>query len=303
MILVIILLMTSTLRFPLLLILTLFGTAFAAEPAKLVLALKPDKNPEAMLAERAALATALTPLMGKPVDVIVPLSAAVITEGLANGTIDAAHVASTDLAKMIPDAATAGAATLLLAVEVNGKTTYSSIWLGMKDQAFAGVESLKGQRVAFASKTSTSGGVVPLYDLSKRGLIPAGKGPDAFFGAGNVWYGTGYVSAVERVLAGEAVAAAVSDYVFFGDKHLTAEQKATLKVVATQGPVPTHVIAVSRNLSEANRTTLKEALLGLGTSQAALRDKVFGGPLVTVDEAAHLQPIRAALVVVSAMPL
>ncbi len=283
--------------------LTLGSSALAAEPAKLVLALKPDKNPEAMLTERAALAAALTPLMGKPVEVIVPLSAAVITEGLANGTIDAAHLASTDLAKLAPDAAATGPATLLLAVEVNGKTTYSSVWLGLKDQPFDGVASLKGQRVAFASKTSTSGGVIPLYDLSQRGLIPAGQGPEAFFGAGNVWYGTGYVSAVERVLSGEAAAAAVSDYVFNGDKHLNAEQKAKLKIVATQGPVPTHVVAVSRLVSEATRTTLRDALLGLGKADAGLRDKVFGGPLVTVDEATHLQPIRAALATVKAMTL
>jgi ABC-type phosphate/phosphonate transport system substrate-binding protein len=47
-------------------------------PAEVVVALKPDKDPDKMLAEREALAKALAASLGRPVKVIVPLSAAVI---------------------------------------------------------------------------------------------------------------------------------------------------------------------------------------------------------------------------------
>jgi hypothetical protein len=60
------------------------------------------------------------------------------------------------------------------------------------------------------------------------------------------------------------------------------------------------VIAARRALPEADRAALAKALAGI---DASLRDRVFGGPLVTVDETAHLAPIRAALAAVQAMKL
>ena len=78
-----------------------------------------------------------------------------------------------------------------------------------------------------------------------------------------MFYGTGYVSAVERVLNGQAEAAAVSYYVLDKDKHLTAEQRAKLKKVAEQGPVPTHVIAIRSNISPSDQETLRKALEAL----------------------------------------
>jgi phosphonate transport system substrate-binding protein len=270
----------------------------AAEPARLVVALKPDKNPEAMAGERAELSRLLGTALARPVEVIVPTSAAVISTGFANGTIDAAHIASTDLAKDSPDPARPGPARIARVVQVGGKTSYSSIWLATAGKPYREVADLAGKPVAFASRTSTSGCIVPLYDLQTRGLLKPGGAPADFFGAGNVFYGTGYVSAVERVLDGSAEAAAVSDYVFLGDKHLTPEQKARLRVLASQGPVPTHVLAVRRAFAGAD--ALAGAIAGL---DPALQARVFGGPLVEADETTHLAPIRAALAAVQAMKL
>lgn len=272
----------------------------AAEQPKLVIALKPDKNPEAMAAERGELSRLLAAALGRGVEVIVPTSAAVIATGIANGTIDAAHVASTDFAKESPQAGQAGPARIALAVQVKGQTSYSSVWLTLADKPYAAVKDLAGKPVAFASRTSTSGCIVPLYDLQQQGLIAAGGSPADFFGAGNVFYGTGYVSAVERVLDGSAEACAVSDYVIEGDKHLQPEQKARLRILARQGPVPTHVLVVRSALAEAEAAALAAAVAGL---DPALRDRVFGGPLVAVDGQAHLAPIRAALAAVKAMKL
>jgi phosphate/phosphite/phosphonate ABC transporter binding protein len=281
--------------------LALLATALvAADQPRLVIALKPDKNPEAMAAERGELSRLLGAAVGRPVEVIVPTSAAVISTGLANGTIDAAHIAATDFAKEVINPEKPALARIALAVQVKGKTSYSSIWLTLADKPYTSIAQLAGKPVAFASRTSTSGCIVPLYDLQQKELIKAGGSPADFFGSGNVFYGTGYVSAVERVLDGSAEAAAVSDYVFEGDKHLKPEQKARLKVLASQGPVPTHVLAIRIALPSTEAATLTKAIAGL---EAGLRDRVFGGPLVEVDEQAHLAPIRAALAAVKAMKL
>lgn len=261
-------------------------------PAKIVVALKPDKNPDQMLQEKRALEAFLSSKLDRPVEVIIPLSSAVILEGLANGTIDLGYLSSTDMVH----ARSRNVADLLLAGEINGKTYYQSYWLALKDKPYSKVEDLRGKPIAFASKSSTSGFVVPLWDLRRRGLIPENGTAEDFFGKGNVWFGSGYVSAVERVFSGEVEAAAVSDYVLDRDKHLTEAQRAKLKKVTAQGPVPTHVIAVRSSISEAGREQLRAALDNLNQpANQALRDRLFTSKLVRVDADAHLNSLRDAL--------
>jgi phosphonate transport system substrate-binding protein len=266
----------------------------AASPitlSKVVVALKPDKDPDAMVAERAQLSEYLSKELGKPVEVIVPLSSAVILEGLSNGTIDLAYLAATDMVNAMNEQIGA----LLLAGEIDGKTSYQSYWVTLKEKPYQSVDDLKGKPIAFASKTSTSGYVVPLWDLRQKNRISESGNAEEFFGAGNVWFGSGYVSAVERVLNGDAEAAAVSYYVLDKDKHLTQEQRQKLRRLAAQGPVPTHVIAIRSQISDADRTALRDALLAMDKGNPELRDRVFTSRLVEVDAATHLGSLREAI--------
>jgi phosphonate transport system substrate-binding protein len=274
-------------------VLTLAGARPApAAEERLVVALKPDKNPEQMARERKVLASYLQEALARPVEVIVPLSAAVILTGLGGGSIDLAYLSATDMLAARKD----GAAEVLLAGEIKGQPSYKSYWLALADKPYRTVEDLKGQAIAFASRTSTSGYLVPHADLVRRKLIAPGAPPETYFGEGHVFYGTGYVSAVEKVLSGEAEAAAVSDYVFDGDKHLTPEQRARLRKVAEQGPVPSHVLAVRKSLDGAVKTRLRAALLALNDAKwQSLRDQLFTSKLVEVEEAAHLASLAEAL--------
>ena len=266
--------------------------ANSASTRKIVIALKPDKNPDQMMAERESLQKYLSEKLGKPVEVIIPLSGAVINEGFANGTIDIGYLSGNDLIN-------AKDADLLLVGEINGKTTYKSYWLALKEKPYSKVEDLRGKPIAFASKTSTSGFVIPLWDLRRKDLVSEKADPEEFFGKGNVFYGTGYVSAVERVLSGEAEAAAVSYYVLDENKHLTDDQRAKLKKVAEQGDVPTHIIAIRKNLTGAERDKLKAVLLAMNDGgNTELRDKLFTSKLVEANEEEHLKPLKEALAVV-----
>ncbi|NER00492.1 MAG: phosphate/phosphite/phosphonate ABC transporter substrate-binding protein [Cyanothece sp. SIO2G6] len=267
----------------------------SSDASALVVAIKPDKNPDAMESDRADLSARLTQALGRQVDVIIPTSGAVVEQGLANGTIDLAFVSSTSLARYSKDKL----ADLLLVVEQDGDTTYESLWVSLADKPYSSVQDLKGKAVCFASPTSTSGNIIPTYDLSKQGLVTAEGGRETFFGEGNVQYGTGYVSAIQRVLDGIAEAAAVSDYVMEKDLHLKPEQKARLKIIDRQGPVPTHTLAVRSSLSAEDRSALKDGLLELQESETALPARIFTGDLVVVEADAHLAPIRSALAFVS----
>jgi ABC-type phosphate/phosphonate transport system substrate-binding protein len=93
---------------------------------------------------------------------------------------------------------------------------------------------------------------------------------------------------VERVLNGDAEAAAVSYYVLDKDKHLTPEQRQKLRRLTEQGPVPTHLIAIRSSISDADRTALRAALLAMDNENPELRDRVFTSRLVEVDSATHL---------------
>ncbi|HEY5813411.1 MAG TPA: phosphate/phosphite/phosphonate ABC transporter substrate-binding protein, partial [Terrimicrobiaceae bacterium] len=245
------------------------GECSSTALSKVVMALKPDKDPESMLAERKQLSEYLSKKLGKPVEVIVPLSAAVILEGLSNGTVDIAYLSATDML----NASNERTAELLLAGEIDGKTSYKSYWITLKDKPYKSIADLKGRPIAFSSKTSTSGYVIPLWDLRQRNLLSDSGKAEEFFGAGNVWFGSGYVSAVERVLNGDAEAAAVSYYVLDKDKHLTRDQREKLRRLDEQGPVPTHVIAIRSSISAADRAALLEALLAMEESNPELRDR------------------------------
>jgi phosphonate transport system substrate-binding protein len=257
---------------------------------KVIVALKPDKDPDRMLAERAALSDLLGKEFGKPVEVIVPTSAAVITEGLKNGTIDIAHVSATEMVT-IRDA---GAGDLLLVGERDGLASYKSYWVSLAEKPYTSVEDLRGKPIAFSSRTSTSGYLIPMVDLRDRGLI-TGADAEEFFGKGNVVFGSGYVSAVERVLRGEVEAAAVSYYVLDEGNYLTDEQRAKLKKVTDQGPVPTHVIAVSSKLSDADKAVLKAGLINLKNSATETSNAVFSADLIETDADSHLAPVENAL--------
>ncbi len=272
----------------------LASPAPAAAPApELVVALKPDKNPDSLLAEKAALERFLGEKLARPVRVIVPLTPAVIIEGFANGTVDLGYLSATDFAR----ASKLGGARLLLAGEFpNGQRSYRSLWLTLRERPYRDVTELRGRPVAFASKTSTSGFVVPLWDLRRRGLVSEKGNPEEFFGKGNVLFGVGYVSAVERVFAGEAEAAAVSDYVFEQDKHLTPDQRARLRVVQAQGPVPSHVIAARASLPAPEVAAVRAALLAFNeTAHAGLRDRLFTTKLVVAGQREHLANLQEAL--------
>ena len=257
---------------------------------QLVIALKANKNPEKMLAEKESLEKYLSEKLARQVKVIIPTSSAAIVESFQNGTLDIGYLSSTDAARNLDDAA----ASILLIHLKNGNPHYNSVWLSLKDKDYGSIEDLKDKPVAFASHSSTSGFLIPTWDLSKRGLVGSQKALTDYFA--QTIYGTGYVSAVEKVLNGEVEAAAVSDYVYKGDnKYLSDEQKAKLKIVQEQGPVPSHTICYRLSLSAADRDLIRQTLLGMNEDNPELRDKVFNGKLVTVNPEEHLKITREAL--------
>ncbi len=257
---------------------------------KLVIALKANKNPEEMLAEKEDLQNYLSQKLNREVEVLIPTDSSVVIESFRNGTLDLGYLSSTDAARNLDQET----ASVLLIHLKNGLPSYQSIWLSLKDKSYQSIEELKNQPVAFASRSSTSGYLIPVWDLVNKGLVGPNISLTDFFS--QTIYGTGYVSAVEKVLSGEVEAAAVSDYVFTGDnKYLNDEQKSRLRIIQQQGPVPSHTICVRSSLSPTDRSILLKTLLEMNQDNPTLRDKVFNGELIEVDQDEHLRPTREAI--------
>ena len=156
---------------------------------QLVIALKANKNPEHMLAEKEELEKYLGEKLKRQVKVIIPTSSAVVVESFKNKTLDIGYLSSTDAARNLDEAA----ASILLIHLKNGQPHYNSIWLSLKDKEYDSVDDLAGKPVAFASSSSTSGYLIPTWDLSKRGHVGPEKALTDYFS--QTIYGTGYVSA------------------------------------------------------------------------------------------------------------
>ena len=257
---------------------------------KVVIALKANKNPEKMLAEKDALEKYLTAKFKREVEVLIPTDSSVVVESFRNGTLDLGYLSSTDAARNLDQET----ASVLLVHLKNGLANYQSVWLSLKDKPYQSIEELKGQPVAFASRSSTSGYLIPVWNLANKGIVGPQKSLTDFFSL--TIYGTGYVSAVEKVLSGEVEAAAVSDYVFKGNnKYLNDSQKKRLKIIQEQGPVPSHTICARATLRSSDLTILKNALLAMNTENPSLRDQVFNGELIEVDQEQHLRVTREAI--------
>ena len=263
------------------------------------IALKPNKNIQAQREDENTLGEALSKKIGIPVKISTPTNKSIIEAGLANKTIDIGYVSSSDAISFedneVADVLLAG---LHSSTNPQGKpytgTYYYSVWLCLKERDYQNISELKGKPIAFSSRTSTSGYLVPCWDLMKKGLIQEGGSIEKFFGKGNVYYGSGYVSAVEQVLTGKAEAAAVSYYVFEKDKHLTVEQRSKLKVIQRQGPVASHTFCVRRSLPSKDRQLIHDALIDIVEEEPQLSQGLFGGTLIGVNSAEHLQAPREA---------
>ena len=256
---------------------------------KLVVALKANKNPQMMLEQKNHLEEYLSNKLTSTVEVIIPSDSSIVVESFRNGTLDVGYLSSTDAARNLEQKT----ASVFLVHLKNGKTFYESVWLSLKEKSFESIADLKQKPIAFASRSSTSGYLIPVWDLVEKGLVKGDGSLKDFFS--EVIYGSGYVSAVEKVLSGEVEAAAVSDYVYKGDySYLKPSQKSKLKIVQSQGPVPAHTLCIRSSISDEDKKILLNAFLGMNEDNPELRDELFNGKLITVDQDEHLEILKKA---------
>lgn len=258
-------------------------------PNPLILAFQPQENPEALAPDAERLASYLAEALGTPTEVYLPTTYAAVVEALRAGH---AHVGYLSGWPYLVAHREAGA-ELIVAEARDGEPFYDSQWYVRADGDVRELADLRGRAVAFPSPTSTSGYLFPIARVVEEGLLETGEDPKAFFG--EIVFAGGYQQALQALVHGSVEAAAASDYAF--ELYLDEAQRAQVRVLERQGPVPTHGIAVRGDLSEEGKERIRDALLSLNEApHRELLRSVYGAErLVARSHEEHVGALEQAL--------
>jgi len=237
--------------------------------------------------------------LGMPVEAIVSDETAAV-EALRANRVDVAFLSSRPAIRA--EQAT-GARMVLAEVrsDYSGGNTYDSILVVRKDSPLRTqanpqqtLNQLRGRRMAFASRTSGSGFIIPTGDLVGRGIVTGPDRLDSFFS--QVTYGDGYSSALQAVLRGQADVAAVSEYAL-NPPWITPAEASQLRVLYSISGVPAHGIVIDDDVPAPMRDRIINALMKLNqpANNGMFRALYNSTELRRVDHNRHLAPMRQAL--------
>jgi phosphonate transport system substrate-binding protein len=262
----------------------------AGWPDRLVVAFQPQENTLALRPNAEAMTAHLSGRLGLEVRVYLPTSYAAVVEAMRAGHADVGYFSARPyvIAHEMADAQ-----ALVAEVRTDGNTFYYSQWYARTDGDLETLADAQGHPAAFTSPTSTSGYLFPLAELVRQGLVPQGGSPDAFFSQ-HVFAG-GYEQALRALVAGQVDVAAASDYAF--ERYLSEEEQAGVRVIARQGPVPSHLMAVRGSLPDSLKAELRAALLELNEpANRELLENVYGAAgFAAVDHDEHVAMLEESL--------
>ncbi len=259
---------------------------------KVVISFQKQKNPEDIQKSADFVGQFLQKKLGLPVEVLIPTSYGVTSQGLISGKV---HVAYMDSLPYIL-AKTETELEIIAVEKRNKKTNYNSLVLVAKDSPFKTLKDLKGQKIAFSSQTSTSGYLFPFSELIRQNIISKPDQLNQFFS--EVIYAGGYDKAMLALANKQTAAAALSDYAFEGakaDLYGTELIRKDLRILTKIPGVPTHLIAVSKNLPKDLRTKIQKALFELAKEKPELLSSVYGAAELVKPSKNHVLKTEEAL--------
>jgi len=206
--------------------------------------------------------------LGTNIEIVVPTNYEIIIEGLRFGHIDAAFM-DTGPGWI---AHQRSGAEVVAAEVVAGKVNYqATVWAKADNDSINSLADTIDKRVAFTSITGSSGFVRPMGTLVANGDVQI-KG-DGLVGLEAALANTfedytfagGYKAALELLLNDNVDVAFGSD--IGPQKYLTIEQQNQLRIVEQIGPVPSHVLIVSDDMSDSTKQLFVEAMLELNKDE------------------------------------
>jgi len=257
-------------------------------PKTLIIAFQPQSDVAKLQPKADRLAEYVKGKVGIETKVFLPTDYPAVVEALRGKQADVAYFSAWPFALAEE---LAGVEVFAAEKRVEGPF-YWSQWYVKKDSPYRSLADLKGKRAAFTDPLSTSGFLFPYAKLIEEGLLPTKGDPKGYFA--DVTFAGGYEQALKALVAGQVDVAAASDYA--PGRYLTPEQQADIRVIARQGPVPSHCIAYRKALPEDLKAKIRGAFLALNdeANRAVLKDVYGATELVPVD-ASHIAGLRKAL--------
>ena len=262
------------------------------EDRELIFAFQPQENPDGMQLDTERFGEFISEETGYGIEIFLPTNYASVVEALRAGNADVAYFSGLPymMAHEMADA------ELLVVEEREGEPFYHSQWYTLKDNDIDDLSDLEDKAIAFTSPTSTSGYLFPMAEMIDQGLIEKGGQPEDFFA--NIVFAGGYQQALLALVNGRVDAAAASDYSL--QQYLSEEEREKIKVIAEQGPVPTHGLAIRGDLPEEVKDKVRQALLRLNEDEhTELLRSVYGAErLVEQDHDSHVEALQHAYEIV-----
>lgn len=272
----------------------------AQAPQKKIVIVFASRRDSAELEKKAeAISKILSQQIGVPVEAVIANETAAV-EALRANRADVAFLGGR---AAIQAEKTTGAKLYLAEVrnDYSGGHTYKSVLVVRNDSPLKKLatkkqtlEQLRGKKMAFASRTSGSGFIIPTSEFVGEGLVSDPDRYNQFFG--QVIYGDGYPSALQAVLKGQADVAAVSEYAL-NSPWITPEEVKKLRVILAIPGVPAHGIAIDNDVPAPLRAKIIAAFLTLNepSNNVLFRSLYNSTKLVKVDHDRHLASMQKAL--------
>jgi len=250
----------------------------AADPDPFVLGFLPSQRATELVPRAEALAAFLSERMGREVSVVVPTAYEPLIEGLRFGHV---HAAFLDGGPAWIAHERFGAEAVLAEVNTQGNTFYYAEAFTRADLPIRTPADIVGRRVAFTSRTGSSGFLMPIGSMIADSLLrPTGgtladleaalrAGFAATLDAG------GYQQALEALLAGRV------DVAFGADdapaRFLNDAQRAQIRSFHRFGRIPSHAVVVGAGLAPEATARFRDAMLALNDSaNLPLLQSIYG---------------------------
>jgi phosphonate transport system substrate-binding protein len=276
------------------------SSQLAQTPLKKIVIIFANRRDATDLERKAeAVAKILSQEIGVPVEAVITDESAAV-EALRANRADVAFLGSR---AAIRAEKSTGAKLYLAEVrsDYSGGHTYNSVLVVRKDSPLKKLANaqqtlgqLRGKKMAFASRTSGSGFIMPTSEFVGEGLVTDPDRYNQFFS--QVIYGDGYPSALQAVLKGQADVAAVSEYAL-KSPWITEEEAKQLRVIWEIPGVPAHGIAIDNDVPAPLREKIVAAFLTLNQSKNnSLFQSLYNSTkLIKVDHNRHIAPMEKAL--------
>jgi phosphonate transport system substrate-binding protein len=263
----------------------------------LVLGFLPSAQADSVLPNAQALGAFLSERIGRPVEVVVPSTYEPLVEGFRFNRIDIAFLDGGPA--WIAHKRTG--AEVILAELNKGEPFYWAEAFTKVGSGITSIDQLAGKRLAFTSRTGSSGFLMPIGTLVAEGKLPVeGEGLDALEQALQKTYkltidAGGYQQALKAVLEGRA------DVAFGGhdvpDRFLTPEERTQIVSFHRFGKIPSHSILVAAGMDSTTRAKVQEAFLALNEpANLPLLTAIYGvDGVVAATTEAHLGDFGRAL--------